>query len=131
VDIRLSPNDGVPIYLQIVNQVKYLVASGRLGPGDELPTIRALAERLLVNPNTVARAYRELEAAGLVAARRSAGTFVTAAGSPLARRERVAILTERVDALLAEARQMNFDTEEVLDLIRRRDRAMRPAREEG
>jgi GntR family transcriptional regulator len=130
VDIHISQGDGVPIYLQIVNQVKYLVASGRLAVGDELPTIRALAERLVINPNTVARAYRELESAGIVAARRSAGTVVTDTGSPLARRECVGILTERVDALLAEARQMNFGTEDVLDLIRKRDRAIRPRAEE-
>jgi GntR family transcriptional regulator len=126
MQIHLSANDGVPIYRQIVHQVKYLVASGRLSPGDELPTIRALAERLLVNPNTVARAYRELEAAGVVTTRRGAGTHVSDAGSPLARRECLAVLAQRVDALLAEARQMDVSTEEVLDLVRRRDRALRP-----
>jgi DNA-binding transcriptional MocR family regulator len=68
----------MPIYLQIVNQVKYLVASGRLAPGEELPPIRVLAEQLLVNPNTVARAYRELERAGVVLKRRTAGTYVNA-----------------------------------------------------
>src|SRR5437588_7669412 len=106
--IHISPNDGVPIYLQIVHQVKYLVASGRLAAGEELPPIRVLAEQLLVNPNTVARAYRELEVAGVVTKRRTAGTYVSDAGSPLARRERVKILTERVDALLAEAGQMDI-----------------------
>ena len=124
MQIHISPNDGVPIYLQIVNQVKYLVASGRLSPGDELPPIRVLAERLLINPNTVARAYRELEAAGVVEKRRTAGTYVSSAGSPLARRERLKILAERADALLAEARQMDVDIEELLELIRRRDKAM-------
>src|SRR5437660_7050840 len=108
MDIHICPHDGVPIYLQIVNQVKYLVAAGRLAPGEELPAIRVLAERLLVNPNTVARAYRELEAAGVVEKRRTAGTFVSDAGSPLARGERLKIVTERVDALLAEARQMGI-----------------------
>ncbi len=124
--IHLSPNDGVPIYLQIVNQVKYLVASGRLAPGEELPPIRTLAEQLLINPNTVARAYRELELAGVVTKRRTTGTYVSDAGSPLARRERLRILTERVDALLAEARQMNIDTDTVIDLVRQRDQAMQP-----
>ena len=66
MQIHISPNDGLPIYLQIVNQVKYLVASGRLSSGDELPPIRVLADRLIINPNTVARAYRELETAGVV-----------------------------------------------------------------
>jgi GntR family transcriptional regulator len=128
--IHLTPGDGVPIYLQIVNQVKYLVASGRLAAGDELPPIRTLAEKLVVNPNTVARAYRELEAAGVVATRRTAGTYVSDAGSPLARRECLKVLTQRVDALLADARQMGVDTEEVLELVRRRDKALRDGRGE-
>jgi GntR family transcriptional regulator len=124
LQIHISPNDGVPIYLQIVNQVKYQVASSRLAPGQELPPIRVLAEQLVVNPNTVARAYRELELAGVVTKRRTAGTYVSGASSPLARRERVRILTERVDALLAEARQMNIRTEEIVELLRQRDDAM-------
>jgi GntR family transcriptional regulator len=124
MDIHISPNDGLPIYLQIVNQVKYLVASGRLAPGDELPAIRVLAERLVVNPNTVARAYRELEIAGVVEKRRTAGTFVSDAGSRLARRERLKIIVERIDALLAEARQLGVDTDEVIDLVRQRDEVL-------
>src|SRR5918912_1620671 len=124
VHIHISPVDGVPIYLQIVNQVKYLVASGRLAAGEELPPIRVLAERLLINPNTVARAYRELEVAGVVTKRRTAGTYVSDAGSPLARRERLKILTERADALLAEARQLGIGTEEVIHLLRQRDEAL-------
>ena len=130
MDIHISPHDGVPIYLQIVNQVKYLVASGRLAPGEELPAIRVLAERLVVNPNTVARAYRELEIAGVVEKRRTAGTFVSATGSPLARRERLKILTERVDALLAEARQLGVRTEDVVELIHRRDDKLEPVEED-
>lgn len=130
MQIHISSSDGVPIYLQIVNQVKYLVASGRLEPGEEMPPIRVLAQQLLVNPNTVARAYRELEAAGIVTKRRTAGTYVSDAGSPLERRERMRILTERIDALLAEARQLGVSTEQVFDLIRRRDRQMKPSGKE-
>src|SRR5687767_11769645 len=126
MQLHVSPADGVPIYLQIVNQVKYLVSSGRLAPGEELPPIRTLAEQLLINPNTVARAYRELELAGVVTKRRTTGTYVSHAGSPLARRERLKILTERVDALLALARQMNIDTEALIDLLHQRDQAMQP-----
>ena len=125
MQIHIAPEDGVPIYLQIVNQVKYLVASGRLESGEEMPPIRVLAERLLVNPNTVARAYRELETAGVVEKRRTAGTFVSSGGSPLARHEQVKILSQRVDALLAEARQLDFSVDEVVDIIRRRDLEMR------
>jgi GntR family transcriptional regulator len=120
MQIRISTADGVPIYLQIVNQVKYLVAAGRLTAGEELPPIRVLAERLVINPNTVARAYRELESAGIVEKRRTAGTYVSDQGSPLARRERLKILTDRIDALLAEARQMDIPLEEVAKLLERR-----------
>jgi GntR family transcriptional regulator len=126
VNLHISANDGIPIYLQIVNQVKYLVASGRLVPGAVMPPIRVLAERLLINPNTVARAYRELEVAGIVVKRRTAGTFVSDAGSPLARRERLKILTERIDALLAEARQMSVGIDEIVQLMRQRDETMQP-----
>ena len=124
MQLHISSHDGVPIYLQIVNQVKYLVASGRLEPGEELPPIRTLAEQLLINPNTVARAYRELELAGIVTKRRTAGTYVSDSASPLARRERLKIVTERIDALLVEARQMNIDTATLIELLEERDELM-------
>ena len=130
MQIHISPNDGTPIYLQIVNQVKYLVASGRLAAGAELPAIRVLAERLIVNPNTVARAYRELESTGIVEKRRTAGTYVSDQGSPLARRERVKILTERIDALLAEAQHMDVALEEIIKLVQQRHAAMQPSQSE-
>jgi GntR family transcriptional regulator len=126
VQIHISTSDGVPIYSQIVNQVKYLIASGRLKAGDEMLPIRVLAEQLIVNPNTVARAYRELESAGLVEKRRTAGTYVSDQGSPLARRERVRILSQRIDALLAEARQMDIPHEELLKLLEQRRTTMLP-----
>ena len=130
MQIHISATDGVPIYKQIVSQVKYLVASGRLQPGEELPPIRVLAEQLLINPNTVARAYKELEEAGVVTKRSTAGTYVSDAGSPLARRERLRILAERADALLAEARQMNVGLDELLELLRQRDKLMQNPPEE-
>ena len=130
VQIHISTNDGVPIYLQIVNQVKFLVASGRLAAGEELPPIRGLAEQLLINPNTVARAYRDLETAGIVEKRRTAGTYVSDQGSPLARRERVKILTERIDALLAEARHMDVSIEDVFKFIQQRHAVMLASRKE-
>jgi DNA-binding transcriptional regulator YhcF (GntR family) len=126
MQIHISAADGIPIYLQIVNQVKYLVASGRLAAGEELPPIRTLAEKLVINPNTVARAYRELESAGIVEKRRTAGTYVSDQGSPLARRERLKILTDRIDALLVEARQMDISFDEVSKLIERRNAAISP-----
>ena len=120
MQIHISSNDGVPIYLQIVNQVKHLVGARRLAPGDELPPIRVLAQQLLVNPNTVARAYLELERAGVVAKRHGSGTYVSEAGSPLARRERLRILTQRADTLLTEAGHMDVELSEVISLLRER-----------
>ena len=120
MQIHISTNDGVPIYQQIVNQVKYLVACGRLAPGEELPPIRVLAEQLLVNPNTIARAYMELERDGIVTKRHGSGTYVSDAGSPLARKERIRILSERADALLAEAHHLNVDLDSVIDLLKQR-----------
>ena len=122
MQIHISPKDGVPIYLQIVRQVRYLAASGRLDEGEKLPPVRKLAEKLLVNPNTVARAYRELETEGVLRTRRGAGVFVAGNGSPLARPEQLRILRERIDMLLSEARQMNIGIEEVVELLHERDR---------
>jgi GntR family transcriptional regulator len=130
VHIHIS-KDGEPIYLQIVNQVKYLVASGRLAPGEELPPIRVLAERLTVNPNTVARAYQLLQRDGVVTNRRTAGTYVAGAAAPRARRQSLRILTERADTLLAEARQMDVGLEEIIDLLRQRAEAMQFDSTEG
>jgi GntR family transcriptional regulator len=130
MQIHLSRRDGVPTYRQIVNQIKHMIASGRLAPGEELPAIRTLAEQLMINPNTVARAYQVLELDGLVTKRRTTGTYVSGAGSPLARRERLKILAERIDALLAEARQLDVDTDDVVQILLQRDQALRPRTQE-
>jgi GntR family transcriptional regulator len=74
---RLNPNSGVPIYLQIMEQVKHAIENGVLRPGDQLPGIRKLAETMVMNPNTVAKAYRELEHEGFVELRQGAGAFVS------------------------------------------------------
>jgi GntR family transcriptional regulator len=122
--LHISTKDAVPIYQQIVSQIKNMVASGRLRPGDEVPPIRVLAEQLLINPNTVARAYRELEAAGLLVSRRGSGTRVAEKGSPLAYAERLRVLTERVEGLLVEADHLDFTVEDVIELIRERNRLL-------
>jgi GntR family transcriptional regulator len=124
VDIRINVTDGVPIYRQIVNQVKYLVASGLLRPGEELPPIRTLAMQLKVTPNTIVKAYDELEISGVVHKRRGSGTFVSEGRPQLAARERRRVIEQRIDALLAEAHQLNFNADDILRLIRERKAAM-------
>ena len=75
---RPNPASGVPIYLQLMERVKHAVETGALRPGEQLPGIRPLAEELVINPNTVAKAYRELEHEGVIELRHGAGAFVTA-----------------------------------------------------
>ena len=124
MQLNITSDDGIPIYIQIVNQVKYLVVSGRLTAGDELPPIRVLAEQLMVNPNTVARAYLELEHSGIVTKRHGAGTYVAETGAPLPQREKLKILTSRADALLTEARHLDVGLPEIIKLLRERDALM-------
>jgi GntR family transcriptional regulator len=122
--LQISLQDGTPIYQQIVEQVKLLVAGGRLKPGDDVPPIRVLAEQLRINPNTVARAYLELERAGLFSMRQGSGTTVAEGKILLPKREKIRILSESADALLANARHLNIDLDEVINLLRERDEAM-------
>jgi GntR family transcriptional regulator len=76
---RTNPSSGVPIYLQLMEQVKHGIETGALRPGEQLPGIRPLAEELVINPNTVAKAYRELEHEAVIELRHGAGAFVSAA----------------------------------------------------
>ena len=124
MDITINLTDGVPIYRQIVNQVKYLVASGLLSPGEELPPIRTLALQLKVTPNTIVKAYDELESSGVVHKRRGSGTFVSEGRLQLALRERRRIIEQRIDGLLTEAHQLNFTGEDILRMLRERRAAM-------
>ena len=120
MQLQISSADGVPIYQQIVNQVRHLIAAGRLQPGEDLPPIRSLAEQLTINPNTVARAYLELERAGVVTKRHGSGTYVSGNVSPLSQREKLKVLRPRVDALLVEAAHLNIELGEVVGLLRER-----------
>ena len=125
MQLQISTADGIPIYQQIVNQVRHLIAAGRLQPGEELPPIRVLAEQLTVNPNTVARAYLELEHAGIVTKRHGSGTYVSETRRPLPQREKTKILAKRVDALLTEASHLDIELSEVIKLLRDRDGVMK------
>src|SRR3954465_2672913 len=75
--LKPNPSSGVPIYLQLMEQVKHNIETGALRPGEQLPGIRPLAEELVINPNTVAKAYRELEHDGVIELRQGAGAFVS------------------------------------------------------
>jgi len=115
--ISINQVDGIAIYQQIVNQIRYLIGSGVLASGDELPPIRTLAQDLLVNPNTVARAYRELQVEGYLIKKGTRGTYVSDSASPMARGVKLKILNERIGTLLSEAEHMNVGVDEIKTLI--------------
>jgi len=116
---QVEYNSGIPVYRQIINQVSAAVAAGTFQPGDQLPTIRSLSERLNVNPNTVAKAYRELELKGLIVSERGSGSFVQAqppAPTPGAV-EKTAQLKNLYHRLLADAASSGLTEGELLSFI--------------
>src|SRR5262245_28485806 len=113
----IEPDGPVPIYEQIVAQVIYGVAAGALGPGLTFPSVRELAERLRINPNTVARAFQELERKGVVAARRGLGMEVTAEAPGLCRARRQELVRERIRAALREAASSALTPEQIRKIV--------------
>ena len=101
--IRIDPSGDRPIYQQIVAQVTYAVAAGSLSPGEAVPSVRDLATQVLVNPNTVARAYRDLKSAGVLEQRRGLGLYVRSGADADCRRERTDQLRRRLRDVLREA----------------------------
>ncbi len=119
VQLRIQPG-ATPIYQQVSDQIRRRVSAGRLSAGQRLPSVRALAEQLAVNANTVARAYRELERERFVVSRHGDGVFVADRSSPFLARDRRKLLESAVDRLLLEAEQLDVDTDEVAELVRER-----------
>jgi len=119
--VTIDARGGVPLYRQIIDQILIAISTGQLRPGDKLPTVRQLAIDIQVNPNTVSRAYRELEMHGAVATQRGTGTFV-AAEPPAARDEalRRVRLEKYCDAITAEAGKMGFALEELVRALQDR-----------
>jgi GntR family transcriptional regulator len=113
--LRPNPASGVPIYLQLMEQVKHGIETGALRPGDQLPGIRPLAEELVMNPNTVAKAYRELEHEGVIELRQGAGAFV-AAGMPAVRADMRAAQAI-VATALGKLRERGLTEEEIRRLV--------------
>jgi GntR family transcriptional regulator len=115
--IDIQPDAAVPIYEQIVAQVIYGIAAGALEPGMLIPSVRDLAQVSLVHPNTVARAFQELERLGVVAARRGRGMEVTADGPARCRAQRQEIVRQRIRAALREAVSSALPAAEVRKLV--------------
>jgi GntR family transcriptional regulator len=114
-----DPASGIPVYLQLVEQVKHAVASGTLTPGDQLPGVRRVAEELLINPNTVVKAWRELEHEGFIEVRHGAGAYVSHSAPGLRRTALIADAQLLVRATVAELRERGLTDAEIRRLIER------------
>ncbi len=114
----IDPKSALPIYRQITDGIRRGVAAGRLAPGDRLPSVRELAARLLVNPNTVAKVYRDLERDGLLETRRGDGTYVSAGAASMAEEERRKLVAEQLRLLAQEVRAFGLTDDDAIDLFR-------------
>jgi GntR family transcriptional regulator len=114
---QVRPDAGEPIYLQLMRQIKHAVATGALGGGTQLPSVRQLASELVINPNTVVRAYRELEHGGLLEGVAGRGWFVSYGAPRLRDEERRRRLQEFIDQLWAEGRALGYATEELAGIV--------------
>jgi len=111
--IEVDPHGGVPIYVQLVEQIRHAIEVGGIGPGERLPTVRRLAEDLGIAPNTIVRAYGELRRAGLVESRAGAGTVVAEGVGEVARERRVADVFERLRVLVRDAAALGISEDDL------------------
>src|SRR5436190_23479903 len=117
-DLRLDGATGVPVYRQLIDQVLTAIASGRLAGGDQLPTVRQMAVDLAINPNTVMRAYRELEIRGILSTQQGTGTFITEQKVKAGEAQRRRRLSQMAGELVARAGAEGFSVDELLEVLR-------------
>ena len=115
--LKLDTASPVPIYSQIVEQVRCAIAAGALKPDDEMRSVRALATEHLINPNTVARAYLELEREGLLSKKRGTGTYVSSQAARLGEKDKARIVRELLDKALVQAMQLHMPAKQVRELV--------------
>ncbi len=118
--IQLNFKSGLPVYLQVVEQVKAAAASGALRAGEPLPSIRPLAEQLRINRNTVAKAYAELEGQGVIETVAGRGCFLKENHSPYRKEVRLKMLAEEVDAAIVQAHHLQVEEKDFLSLVKER-----------
>ena len=120
LNIAINTGSATPIYKQITDQVRLAVATGRLAVGDQLPSVRALAEELVINPNTVARAYTDLAREGLIESRAGRGVFITRKRKMFTREEGRRRLEPLMEGLIGEAMVMDFTQEELREAFEKK-----------
>ena len=117
IHLQINPNSGVPIYRQVMDQVKYYVASGLLAPGAQLPSIRSLATSLAINPTTIVKAYTELQHAGVVEMKQGKGAFIANSAGRLSEVQLRKALKQLARQLAVEAAQMGASAELVIEAV--------------
>jgi len=122
MEFQVDPTTRVPIYRQLMDQIRLAVARGRLKPGSRLPSVRVLSRELVVNPNTIARVYTELEREGVLNTRPGMGVFVAEPQADLSAAARRQRLAEIIDAFLTDAVHLGYSADEVLSAVAKRIR---------
>ena len=122
MEFQVDPTTRVPIYRQLMDQIRLAVARGRLKPGSRLPSVRVLSRELVVNPNTIARVYTELEREGVLNTRPGMGVFVAEPQADLSAAARRQRLAEIIDSFLTDAVHLGFSADEVLSAVAKRTR---------
>jgi GntR family transcriptional regulator len=120
IDFKLDPKSGVPFYRQIIDQIRYGVATGSLNVGEQLPTVRALAVALKVNLNTVSKAYRELEIQNVLETQQGTGTFIGSIKVQISDEERQSKLASICEEFLSIAASYGFGIEEMINELKQR-----------
>ena len=117
MQLRIDNASDRPVYQQIIDQVKRDIALGRLAKEDKLPTVRELARQIAINPNTIGKAYRQLEQEGIIVTKPGAGAFVASLDSNLNRSVRKKLISEELERIAVEAYHMQIDKQTLLELF--------------
>lgn len=123
--LKVNPADPVPVYVQIMRQIKHLIISGVLKPGDKIPSVRELSVQLIINPNTILKAYGELEHEGVVFTKKGFGNFVSEKLIQKTKEERGKLISELSNSLVVEAIQLGLSLEEFLEILKAQYNSMK------
>ncbi len=114
---KINPHNGVPVYEQVYRQIAFAIADGGLRPGEMIPSVRSLAKTLAINPNTVARAYRQLQDDSIVEAVRGTGLEISEKAVGLCRAERIKIVRQAFSEVIVAARQSRLTDREIKEIL--------------
>lgn len=129
--IKIAPSSGIPLYRQIIAQIRLAVATGRVRPGDKLPSIRDLSQTLEISPITVVKAYNELEHMGVVETRRGRGTFVTEGGTLMGYDDRVRAAAELLEETALDLASLDLPSDTICEILREKLESFEKAKEGG